>query len=131
MAMLNFQFWVRIKIGSWYYLTCCASLLFSHFLMCCLTNQAALELLFLYIELHAFFNFRNFVKLHVVQLIVILFHFFSLTDLILYYFNLLYYWSNWTEFSFLHILSSFARPQVKTLIVKFRLLPGKNSISSI
>ena len=38
MAMFNFQFWVRIKIGSWYYLTCCISLLFSHFLMCCLTN---------------------------------------------------------------------------------------------
>ena len=54
MAMFNFQFWVRIKIGSWYYLTCCTSLLFSHFLMCCLTNKTALEL-------------------HIVQLIVILF----------------------------------------------------------
>ena len=54
MAMFNFQFWVRIKIGSWYYLTCCTSLLFSHFLMCCLTNKTALEL-------------------HIVQLIVVLF----------------------------------------------------------
>ena len=44
MAILNFQLWVSIKVGSWYYLTCCTSLLFSHFLMCCLTNQTVLEL---------------------------------------------------------------------------------------
>ena len=52
----------------------------------------------------------------------------ALTDLILYYFNLLYYWPNWTECFSFHILSSFARPQVKSLIVKFRLLPRKTSV---
>ena len=55
----------------------------------------------------------------------------ELRNLILYYFNLFYYWLNWTEYFFLHILSSFARPQVKTLIVKFRLLSRKTSISGI
>ena len=43
MTMFNFQFWVGIKIGSWYYLTCCIFPFF-YFFMCCLTNQAALEL---------------------------------------------------------------------------------------
>ena len=37
------------------------------------------------------------VELNVFQLIVTLFHLIALTELILYYFNLLYYWSNWTE----------------------------------
>ena len=65
MAMFIFQFWVSIKIGSWYYLTFYTSLLFSHFLMCCLTNQAALEYLFLYVELNAASrcNFVTFVIL--------------------------------------------------------------------
>ena len=44
MAIFNFQFWVSIKIGSWYNLTCCTFLLFSHFLICCLRNQTVLEL---------------------------------------------------------------------------------------
>ena len=115
MTVFNFQFQVRIKVGSWYYFTCCTSLFF-HFLICCLANQKC---------------FRT-VELHVVQLVVILFHLTALTDLILYYFNFLYYWSNWTKyFFFVHILSSFARPQVKTLNVKFRKLPRKTSISSV
>ena len=29
--LFNFQYWVRIKIGSWYYLTCFTSLFLSHF----------------------------------------------------------------------------------------------------
>ena len=44
MTMSNFQFLVGIKLGSWYYLTYCTSLLFPHFLMCCLTTQTASEL---------------------------------------------------------------------------------------
>ena len=76
MAMFNFQFWFRIKIGDWYYLTCCTSLLNSHFLVCCFKT----------------------VELHVVQLIVKLFT--ALTDLILQYFNLLYHWSHWTKYIF-------------------------------
>ena len=55
----------------------------------------------------------------------------ALTDLILFYFNLLYYWSNLTEFWFLYMLSLFARHQVKTMIVKFRKLPMKTSILGI
>ena len=135
-AMFNFQFWVRMRIGSWYYLTCCISLLFSHFWMYCLTNHAALGLLFLYIELHAasrsnFIISVIFVKLPAIQLVVILFHLTAFTDLILYDLNTLHYWSKWTGYSFFHVLSSFARSQVKTLIVKFRLLPRKCSISGI
>ena len=72
------------------------------------------------------------VELHVVEVIVMLFYLTALTDLILYYFNLLYYWSNWTEYFFLsHILSSFTRSQAKTLTVKFRLIPRKTLISGI
>ena len=41
--------------------------------------------------------FKN-VEVRVVWLIVTLFHLTALTNL-MYYFNLLYYWSNWTEHS--------------------------------
>ena len=68
------------------------------------------------------------VKLHIVQLIVRVFHLTPITDLILYNFSSLYYWSNSTEYFFLQILSSFARPQVRSLILKLRLLPRKTSI---
>ena len=44
MPRFKFRLGVKMKIGSWFYLTCCISLLFSHFLMCCLTNQTALGL---------------------------------------------------------------------------------------
>ena len=115
MVMFNFQFWVRIKIGSWHYLKCCTSLLFFTFLNVLLNKS----------------NCFRTVELHVVQLIVILFHLTALTDLILYYFSLLHYWSSWTKYSFLHILWLFARSQVKTLIVKFRLLPRKTSVSGV
>ena len=47
---------------------------FAHFLMCCLINQTALRTL----------------ELYVVQLIVVLSYLAALTDLILYYFKLLY-----------------------------------------
>ena len=57
-------------------------------------------------------------ELHVVQLIVRLFHLTALTDLILCYSSLLYYWSSWTEYSFLRMLSSF---------VLSSLIPSKNS----
>ena len=57
------------------------------------------------------------VELHVVQFIV-LFQFIVLLIKL-------------NRIFFLHILSSFARPQVKTMIVKFRLLPRKTSISGI
>ena len=55
----------QYKNRSLVFLTCYTSLLFSHFLMCCLTNQAALEHLFLYIELNAASrcNFVTFVIL--------------------------------------------------------------------
>ena len=75
MTMFNVQFWVNRKIGSWYYLTCCTPLLF-HFFNVLLNKSSC---------------FRT-VKLHVVLLIVILFHLTTLTDLILYYLNLLYYY---------------------------------------
>ena len=71
------------------------------------------------------------VELHFVQLIVILLHLTTLTGLILYYFNFLYYWSNWTEYFFLYLLLLSARPQIKALIEKFRLMPRKTSISGI
>ena len=67
------------------------------------------------------------VELHIVQLIAILF---DLTKLILYYFS----YCNIDQIGqniFLHVLSSFSRTRVKTLIVKFRLLPRKTSISHI
>ena len=116
MEIFNFQFSFRIKIGSWYYLTYCTSLLF---------------LTFFNVLLNKSNGFRT-MELRVVQLIVILFYLTGLTDLILYYLNLLYYWSIWAEYIFfLHILSLFARPQVNVLIVKFRLLPRKTSISGI
>ena len=35
---------------------------------------------------------------------VILFHLTALTDLILYYFNFLCYWSNWTKYIFVYII---------------------------
>ena len=74
-------------------------------------------------------HFRT-LELHAVQLIVTLFHFTALTDWIFYYFNLLYYQVE--QNIFLYILSSsFARPKVKTLIVKFRLLSRKTSVSGI
>ena len=64
-------------------------------------------------------------ELHVVQLIdcrhrfdVVFFLFIAFIDQI-------------GENIFLLILSSFARPLVKTMIVKFRLLPRKASISGI
>ena len=72
--------------------------------------------------------FRN-VELHAFQLIVIFFHLNVLTDLMLCYFHLLYYQIG--QNIFLYILSSFARSKVKTLIVKFRLLARKTSISGI
>ena len=62
-TMFNFQFWVRIKIGSWYYLTYCS---------------------FFNVLLNKWNCFRT-VELHVFQLIVTLFHLTALTDLILYY----------------------------------------------
>ena len=81
-------------------------------------------------HMHNKSNCFRTVELHVVQLNCNI-HLIALTDLILYYFNLLYYWSSWTEYSFLQILSSFARSQVKTLTVNFRLLSRKTSISGI
>ena len=83
--------------------------------MCYLTNQTALE---------------N-VELHVVQLTEILSHLSAITGFILYYFNLLLIKLDRIFFLFLDILSSFARPQMKVLIVKFKLLPRKTSISAI
>ena len=91
MIMFNFQFWGRINIGSWYYLTCCTFLLFN-----VLLNKS---------------NCFGTVELHV-QFTVTLFNLTAVTDLILYCFNLLYCWSNWTEYYFLHLLSLFARSQV-------------------
>ena len=44
------------------------------------------------------------VKLHVVQLIAVLSHLTALADLIFYYFNLLYYRSNWAEYFFAYII---------------------------
>ena len=70
MATFSFQFWVRKEVGSWYYLTCCTSLFFRFFNV--LLNK---------------WNCFRPVELHVVQLIVILFHLTALTDLILYYFK--------------------------------------------
>ena len=74
-STFNFQSSVGIKIGTWYFLTCCTSLFFFTFF-----NEL----------LHKSICFRT-VELHVVQLIVILFHLTALTDLILHYFNLFYY----------------------------------------
>ena len=65
------------------------------------------------------------VELHVVQLIVILFHLTAFTDLISHYFNLLYYQIG----HFFFMLSPFAEPKGKT--IKFRLLPRKTSKSGI
>ena len=53
-----------------------------------------------------------------------LFHVTALTDLILYY-SIYCVADQIGQKIILHILSSFARPQVKTLIVKIRLLPRK------
>ena len=78
-AMSNFQFWVGIKLLEMLHIST-----FFHFFNVLLNKS----------------NCFRTVELHVVQLIVILFHLTTLTDLILYYFNLLYYWSNWTEYSF-------------------------------
>ena len=108
-STFNFQSSVGIKIGTWYFLTCCTSLFFFTFF-----NEL----------LHKSNCFRT-VELHVVQLIVILFHLTALTDLILHYFNLFYYQIG----LFFHILSSFAEPKGKT--IKFRLLPRKTSKSGI
>ena len=72
-AMFNFQLWVRINVGT--------SLPFSHFNV--LPNKS---------------NCFGTVEPHFVQITVSLFHLTSLTDLMLYYFNLLYYWSNLTEY---------------------------------
>ena len=69
MAMFNFQFWIRIKIGSWYFLTCCTSLLFSHYLM--LLNKSNC---FFFNVLNKSNCFKT-VKLHVFQLTVIFFSF--------------------------------------------------------
>ena len=74
--MFNFQFWVRLKIDSWYYLTWCTSILFFTFFNLLLNKS----------------NCFRTVELHAIQLIIILFHLTDLTDLTLYYFNLLYYW---------------------------------------
>ena len=59
MAMFNFQFWVKIKISSWHYLTCFISLLFSQFLICifwyciiliyCIIDQIGQNIYFLHI----------------------------------------------------------------------------------
>ena len=108
------KFWVRIKISSRYYLTCCTSLPFSHFLMCYLTNQAALE---------------N-VELHVVQLTEIFLTW--VLSQALYCIISIYYWSNWTKFFFVFgYIIIICRPQMKVLIVKFKLLPRNTSISAI
>ena len=77
--------------------------------MCYLTNQAALE---------------N-VELHVVQLTEILSHLSAITGFILHYFNLLLIKLDRIFFLFLD------RPQMKVLIVKFKLLSRKTSISAI
>ena len=69
-AMSNFQFWVGIKLLKMLHIST-----FFHFFNVLLNKS----------------NCFRTVELHVVQLIVILFHLTTLTDLILYYFNLLHY----------------------------------------
>ena len=69
------------------------------------------------------------VELHVVQLVIILFHLNALMDLILYY-SIYCIIDQSGQNIFLHILS-FANPQVKTMIAKLRLLPRKTPISGI
>ena len=70
-------------------------------------------------------------------LCVILFHLTALSELMLYCFIFIVLLIKLDRICFadssffLHISKSFARTQVKTLIVKFRLLPGKTSTSGI
>ena len=82
--------------------------------------------------LNIFLNSSNCftaVELHVVQLVIVLFHLTALMDLILYY-SIYCIINQIGQNIFLHILS-FANPQVKTMIAKLRLLPRKTSISGI
>ena len=85
MLMFNFQFWVRIKLGSWYYLRCCTSLPFSIFFNVFL-SKSKLQYFFIWLPPQIWYCIISIL---------------------------------------LHILSSLARSQVNTLIVKFRFLPRK------
>ena len=68
------------------------------------------------------------VELHVVQLVVMLFPFDCHHRFDIVKFQFIVLLMKLDRILFLHILSSFARPQVKSLIVKLRLLPRKTSI---
>ena len=70
-------------------------------------------------------------ELHANQLIVIVFSidYAHRFDIVLFQFIVLLI--KWDKMFFLNVLSLFARPQVKILILKFRLRPRKTSISGI
>ena len=73
-------------------------------------------------------NYFRTVELHIFQLIVILFHLTGLTIIVLFQFIVLLI--KLGRIFFLYMLS-LARTQVKSLTVKFRLLPRKTSILGI
>ena len=89
MKMFNFQFWVKIKIDSWYYLKCCTSLLFSHFLMYCFKSSC----------------FRT-VELHANQLIVIVFSFDYAHRFDIGLFQFIVLLIKWGKMFFLNVLST-------------------------
>ena len=85
----------------------------------------------IYIFFHSKSNCRGTLELHVDNLILILLHCHSIVceDLKLYYFldQVIQNYIFFRFFIFFYIWRSFARPQIKTLIVKFRLLSKKTS----